>query len=355
MSGKGHRFVSLRRALGRLAIFLGISFGFWADSRAAGSSVVEAVAGEVVGQAHFKLAASLADAAVGVSPELGDAFKHVFHSGAPAAAGAVALLLRGGEGVISAATFVHVPNQAYPVEYLRHLGAHVGAVGPQYFAMVLGAHQLGHCLRVVHRRVCHMVGLDQLAGGVHFDVIFVPIVRLAALQRPPRVGVFLAPSVPVLIKVRRAFAALDLFVVGAWVALPGRFHTAGVDDLPPAAQALFEAPDGGVVGHVVVEVESQKSPEAQPVQNLHLGGLVAEAVEALQDQHLAHQHRAPRRTPAFALLTVAQMLQQGRNPSQLIRDSRSRPLWSPVAFSTMASNLSRSACGQFFLIGMEKV
>jgi hypothetical protein len=69
-------------------------------------------------------------------------------------------------------------------------------------------------------------------------------------------------------------------------------------------QGLAELPDGVLVRHGVGEVEAQEALEGEAVEDLELGGLVGQLVEALEDEDPAEEQPGVGR-PAAGPLAAA--------------------------------------------------
>ena len=123
-----------------------------------------------------------------------------------------------------------------------------------------------------------------------------------------------------------SLALLYLLVLIAGITLPGGFHETCVDNLsfsknqalachvsrelleelvisPRLGKRLAILPHRLLIGNVARGLDAKEVTEAQPVQYLVLGVVVCEAVIALQEQDLEHQHRVER-LPARIVLAV---------------------------------------------------
>ena len=142
------------------------------------------------------------------------------------------------------------------------------------------------------------------------------------LQGPAPVAVLLAQLRRVRRPVLRDPAGLEVGLLRVRVALPRRRDDRGVDHLPAhrevsavakmrveageqnvdrlgPGQELAEQPDRAGVRNSPMQVEAQKTHEAQPVADLELGLLVRQPVKRLEHQDLEHHHRIHRRPAAF--------------------------------------------------------
>src|SRR4051794_26303076 len=141
----------------------------------------------------------------------------------------------------------------------------------------------------------------------HANSLFHRRLALAMLLRPARVDVLLRRLVG--LPRDRRIAVLDRLVLFAAVALHGRRHEGGVDDLAahgqvaPALQMGIEGleqrldqprlrellaiqPDRLGVGDPIREAQSQEAHEREPVADLILELVIGEIVERLQNQRL---------------------------------------------------------------------
>ena len=157
-------------------------------------------------------------------------------------------------------------------------------------------------LAVVNRRVRHRVAPHQLVLAVDVHVVLVAEVALAMLLRPARVDVLLR----LLVGLPRdgRIAVLDRLILRAAVALHGRGHDGGVDDLAahgqvaPAFQIGVEGikqrldqpclrellaiePNRCRVRDPILEAQAQEAHEREPVADLILDLVVREIVERL--------------------------------------------------------------------------
>src|SRR3954462_4019382 len=180
---------------------------------------------------------------------------------------------------------------------------------------VVGIEKVVERLAVVNRRVRHRVAPHQLVLAVDIHVVLVAEVALAMLLRPARVDVLLRLLVG--LPRDRRIAVLDRLVLFAAVALHGRRHDGGVDDLAahgqvaPALQMGIEGleqrldqprlrellaiqPDRLGVGDPIREAQSQEAHEREPVADLILELVIGEIVERLQNQRLEDDDLVPR-------------------------------------------------------------
>ena len=73
--------------------------------------------------------------------------------------------------------------------------------------------------------------LDQFVLVVDADVVFVAVVVLTILLRPPRLNILLPQLGRILFPILRCLTFLDLGVLFPAVALAGRGYQAGINDL----------------------------------------------------------------------------------------------------------------------------
>lgn len=100
---------------------------------------------------------------------------------------------------------------------------------------------------------------------------------------------------------------------------------------------LLEGPDRRVVRHTVTGTQTYESEEAETVSQLkwalrfcrlprlrdpryHL--LVSKVVEALENQHLEHQNRAPRWATPLRLVLIGMVFQEDRTETLPVNDSK---------------------------------
>jgi len=108
---------------------------------------------------------------------------------------------------------------------LLDLRGTVGAVGVQLGVGIFLLQQCRHHLRIMDAGVGDLVGLDQLACPVYFDVILVSVMSLLILLRPPGVRVFLAEFGRVVLPVLGNLALFDRCVFFPTVSLsPQSWH-----------------------------------------------------------------------------------------------------------------------------------
>src|SRR5690606_27300539 len=160
------------------------------------------------------------------------------HAGAHGAAHLVPQALALGERLVAPRLLHGLQADLHLTHGRMVVGRAVGAVGQVLLPGVAVLGQVGQGLAVVHVGWAHHEVVDQLAVAVHLHVVLVAEVVLAVLAAPARVDVLL----PGLAGAPAAWgpALLDALVLIAAVALHGRLHHGGVNDL-----ALVEQEPGG--------------------------------------------------------------------------------------------------------------
>lgn len=153
-------------------------------------------------------------------------------------------------------------------------------------------------------------------------------VRFVVLLGSACLAVFLAAHGGVGVELLGPFALLDAPVLFAVVALARGFGEAGVDDAaftgdeafafkhpaegleelaaaftPVFLDALLEVPERLGVGDVVADAQAEEAFKAGAIEDLLLGGVVAQTVEPLQHEDFEHEHGVEGRL--VALLPVA--------------------------------------------------
>lgn len=251
----------------------------------------------------------------------GHVSEDVLHAGAHAAAHLVPQALALGERLVAPRLLHGLQADLHLTHGRMVVGRAVGAVGQVLLPGVAVLGQVGQGLAVVHVGWAHHEVVDQLAVAVHLHVVLVAEVVLAVLAAPARVDVLL----PGLAGAPAAWgpALLDALVLIAAVALHGRLHHGGVNDLALVeqepggfdalnkgveervedlglAQLLAVVPDTLGVGYAVLELQPQELPEAEPVVDLVLRCIIAQVVDALKHQHLQEHHPVVGRAPSLA-------------------------------------------------------
>ena len=230
------------------------------------------------------------------------------------------------------------------------LPAPVGAVRPDLRAGVLPAHQVLELPPVGGRGRGNGALADEAVPAVDRDVRFVPEHRhrdlrqgrpvraiadlTADLQRPAGVGVLLGRLIGLIgPDILGRLAVLDRRLLGLGVALFGRRHERGIDDLPGhgdvplllklpverlhhplerarLGQPIAEVTDGVLIGRWRAEIETEKPHPGQPVADHELHPRVGEVVLRLQDQRLEHRHRIERRPTTLGAVAIAETFDQ---------------------------------------------
>lgn len=215
----------------------------------------------------------------------------------------------------------------------------IGGIGPNARGGVLLADQIGQSRAIMGIGGAGIPGADQSMGPVDADMILIaehrngqidrfcrlgvgafPDLGLGIFDRPARIPVFLPGPGGVPVLGDTTFLDRDLLLLG--VALLGRGHDGGVNDLPAHGQvaAIFERgikareepvdclglhkpfaeqPDRGGIGYGAFQPDAQEALKREPVLDLKLGRIVGQRIQCLQNQDLEHEHRIERRAPAL--------------------------------------------------------
>ncbi len=116
-----------------------------------------------------------------------------------------------------------------PGQIRLYLRATIRRVRPHLRAGVARVQQLLEHLAIVHRRIRHLIGTDQLVPMINAEMVLVAVAALAMLLRPAGLRILLA-ALRFRLLLRR-LAALDARVLVPAVALPGHFHNRRIHDL----------------------------------------------------------------------------------------------------------------------------
>lgn len=150
---------------------------------------------------------------------------------------------------------------------------------------------------------------------------------LGVLDHPAGIAILLRQLGRLVLPAVGNAPVLDGLLLGQRVALLGRRHNRGIDDLaghgkkargPQGGietleqavdrrrllQRLAKCPDRIGVRHHIGQAEPEKAHERQAVLDQILGALVGERVHRLQDQDFEHQHMIERRPTALRAITA---------------------------------------------------
>ena len=267
---------------------------------------------EQVAQADLQPGADFADGAdeVGlITPALVP--ENVFDSRPDAALAAVALFLAGAQRGVAVGSFVDLALDAQIAEGGFDGFAAIGAVGVEGDAGVAFVEQFAEGLAVVDAGRGDGVALDELGGGIDFEVVFVAVMFLAVFLGVAGVGVFLPLQGGFGAPGGGDLTGLELFVFLAGVVLAGDIDETGVDDFagfqeqavlveqafeggeegfePFGSEAFAEFPNRLGVGDAAFVLKTQKALEAGAIKNLMLALVIAQGVGFLEDEDFEHQ------------------------------------------------------------------
>ena len=185
----------------------------------------------------------------------------------------------------------------------------IGRIRPHVLARVAGKDLLKH-LAIMLGRVRHRIASDQLVLHLHRDVVLIAVKGFTVFLGLSHVHVFLSSLV--LRSVFRDFACFYPGVFFPAVASLGHVHDTGVDNLPlhghetvgpevcveGRKQLLHDAgldevfaktPDRGGIRDFLADVQTEKTPEGVPVEDLKFGRVVRQVIQRLQNENFEQQ------------------------------------------------------------------
>ncbi len=156
---------------------------------------------------------------------------------------------------------------------------------------------------------------DELGFQIGLHMVLPAVVRFVVLLGPACLAVLLAAHGRVGVETLGTLALLDALVLLAVIALARGFDKADVDDAafagddafaledliegveelatafaPTLFDALLEVPERFGVEDVVADAQTEEAFKAGAVEDLLLGGVIAQAVELLQHEDFEHEH-----------------------------------------------------------------
>lgn len=239
-------------------------------------------------------------------------------------------------GFLSVVLFLCIRQRSVAVSFFVHAGFHrlrqlrlklcprICAVGVQN--LVFSVHEFQEQrLAVMDIGAGHGIARYELAFRISFHMVLIPVMGLVAFLCSAGIGVLLAQLAGVLFffPFPGDFPGLDAGVLLTGVSLARGIHEGCIHDGAGAGyevrgfhlpgkdveelahnicfyEVVPEKPDGLGVRNTVFCVEPKEPHEAPAVVDLKFGLVVAQVVDALQNENLEHEKAVVGRTPACA-------------------------------------------------------